>query len=136
MPKFTYPNGYTFTAKRQVDGVLIDPTLPRNFDNTPNEKRPDTQARWWGFPFVRTMTVEEWDSFYAKRTDEHDDAGRKEWNEKGRAAWLAAWPSGTRYETRCLDGGAWDRSTSWGMFGTLEEAVACAKTGPARRAQP
>jgi hypothetical protein len=44
-----------------------------------------------------------------------------------------AWPGGLRYDTYCLDGGAWDRPTAWGKFGTLEEAIACAKEGPAWR---
>jgi hypothetical protein len=43
------------------------------------------------------------------------------------------WPQGVRFDTYCLDGGAWDRPTAWGKFGTLEEAIACAKTGPAWR---
>lgn len=34
---------------------------------------------------------------------------------------------------RCLDGGAWDRSTNWGTFPTIEAAVAEAKL---RVAQP
>ncbi len=33
------------------------------------------------------------------------------------------------YVVRCLDGGAWDRSTNWGKFDTLEEAVSQAKAG-------
>lgn len=33
------------------------------------------------------------------------------------------------YEVRCLDGGAWDRSTNWGKFPTIEEAVGRAKAG-------
>ena len=46
----------------------------------------------------------------------------------GRAAkWLEAWPTGNRFDTYCLDGGAWDRPTAWGKFGTLEEAIQCAK---------
>lgn len=90
MPKYSYKDGTTYTAKSQVDGVLIDPKLPARFDNTPNEKRPDSQTKWWAFPFIVT--------------------------------------DGEAYETRCLDGGAWDRSTSWGTFAKLSEAVARAKT--------
>lgn len=133
MPKYRYKDD-TYTAKDQVEGVLIDPILPRNFDSTPNEKRPDSQTKWWGFPFIVTMTVEEWDAMYAKRSDEHAEAGRKHW-EEARPKWMEAWPTGTRYETRCLDGGAWDRSTSWGMFPTVEAAVECAKTGPRWRSK-
>ena len=132
MPKYIYTDGTHYIAKNQVDGVLIDPKLPARFDNTPNEDRPDSQSKWWGFPFIVTETVAQLDTYYAKRTDKYADDGRKGW-EEGRPRWMETWPSGTRYEVRCLDGGAWDRSTSWGMFATIEEAVACAKTGPAWR---
>jgi hypothetical protein len=37
------------------------------------------------------------------------------------------WPGGVRYDLRCLDGGAWDRSTCWGCFATLDEAIAAAR---------
>ena len=77
-----------------------------------------------------TESVEQLDSFYAERSDEYADEGRLAWQAKGRASWMKAWPSGTRYATRCLDGGAWDRSTNWGMFASLEEALACAMNGP------
>ena len=33
------------------------------------------------------------------------------------------WPNGIRFDVRCLDGGAWDRSTNRGQFATLEEAI-------------
>jgi len=32
-----------------------------------------------------------------------------------------------RFVVRCLDGGAWDRSTWWGEFPTVQAAVALAK---------
>jgi hypothetical protein len=122
-----------FSAKDKVDGVLVDPKLPKAFDSTPNDERSPSHQRWWGLPYVVTSSVEEWDRYYAERTDEWAEKGREHWA-KGRPEWMAAWPSGTRYEVRCLDGGAWDRSTSWGMFATLAAAIACAKSGaPWRR---
>jgi hypothetical protein len=104
-------------------GVPFNPTLPPNFDDTPNEGRPQSHQCWWHRPFIRTETVERLDAFYADRTDAHAEVGRKLWAESGRAGWMEAWRSGIRYEVRCLDGGAWDRSTSWGMFPTLDEAL-------------
>lgn len=129
MPRFTL-DGHTFAAENCVDGVLINPSLPEGFDHTANEARPASHAKWWNRPFIVTETVEQLDAFYAERTDEYADEGRQEWQDKGRASWMNTWSSGTRYETRCLDGGAWDRATSWGMFATLEEALACAGSGP------
>ena len=119
-------------AEKIIDGSPIDPILPKDFDDTPNEGRPASHSEWWNIPFIRTQTLEKLDALYATDTEE----ARKLWEEGGRDGWLKAWPSGTRYETRCLDGGAWDRSTGWGMFGTLEEAVRCAKEGPAWRRGP
>lgn len=76
-----------------------------------------------------TEIVANLDRYYAEPTDEHADKGREHWTD-ARPEWMAAaWPGGTRYETRCLDGGAWDRSTSWGMFATLDEALMRAKQG-------
>ncbi len=110
--------------------VPFNPSLPKKFDSTPNEARPAHHRHWWYRPFIRTETIDRLDAFYRDRTDEYAEAGRKLWA-KDRAAWLAAWPRGIRYEVRCLDGGAWDRSTSWGMFATLEEALVCVESGPA-----
>ena len=87
--------------------IPINPRLPANFDSTPNVARPASHLRWWGRPYIVTQ---DWDG--------HGDYD----------AWHKAWPSGTRYNVRCLDGGAWDRSTKWGMFATLEEAIRCAES--------
>lgn len=119
-------NRKRFTAESCIGGVLINPSLPKMFNFTANECRPPSQAKWWHRPFIVTSTVESSDAFYANRTDEYAEAGRQRWNETERANWLKAWPAGACYETRCLDGGAWDRSTSWGSFATLADALACA----------
>lgn len=125
-------DGYRFSAEDRSGDVLINPTLPKGFDVTANEDRPPSHQKWWYRPFIKTETVEQLDRFYAERTDEYADKAREIWKTT-RVKYLAAWPSGTRYETRCLDGGAWDRSTSWGMFATLAEAVECAGSRDPRR---
>jgi len=38
-------------------------------------------------------------------------------------------PDGDEWEVYCLDWGAHDRATWWGVFPTLAEALVCAKTG-------
>ncbi|GKS91585.1 MULTISPECIES: hypothetical protein [unclassified Acidovorax] len=124
---FVHSDGTEFIAEGLALGIPIDPRLPEDFDSTPNSTRPPSHGKWWYLPFIRTETIEAMDAFYAQRTDEHAPAAREFWRE-GRATWLAAWPSGTRYDVRCLDGGAWDRSTNWGSFPTLEQAVECALT--------
>lgn len=108
--------------------VPFNPKLPRRFDDTRNEDRPASHQVWWHRPFIVTYTVDGMDDFYAGRRDEYAEAGRKGWVES-RVKWLAAWPSGIRYDVRCLDG-AWDRSTNWGAFATLDEALECVRAGP------
>lgn len=97
--------------------IPVDPKLPKDFDNTPNEDRPKSHKRWWNRPYIVTCTFLPWPSL----TETEIEVGRKKW--------YASWPSGTRYDVRCLDGGAWDRSTWWGSFATLEEAIRCAEGG-------
>lgn len=70
--------------------IPLDPVLPPNFDNTPNEERSKAHLnRWWDRPFIRTI-------------------------------------SESCFEARCLNGGAWDRSTHLGVAPTVEEARALA----------
>lgn len=129
------PKTFMVKAEKFVDGIPINPVMPKNFDDTPNDARPASHSKWWDVPFIRTTTVEELDAQYASRTDDYAEKARESWIE-GRESWMKAWPSGTRYDVRCLDGGAWDRSTGWGMFATLEDAVRCAKEGPNRDSIP
>ena len=104
-------------AERVIDGIPVNPKLPEGFDGTPNEERPASHDEWWARPYVCIYPCPyEQGSEYLAR-------------------WLKAWPSGNRYDTHCLDGGAWDRPTVWGKFGTLEEAIRCAKDGLAWRSE-
>ncbi len=111
-----------FRADDCVGGVLINPVLPKGFDVTPNDERPASHQKWWNRSYIVSETVEALDRFYGGRTDEYADAGRKHW-EQARPKWLATYPTGIRYEVRCLDGGAWDRSTWRGSFATLDAAL-------------
>jgi hypothetical protein len=92
--------------------IPINPRLPARFDSTPNDARPASHMKWWGRPFIQT---------FGPGNALGDLTG------PAREQWYRAWPSGVRYDVRCLDGGAWDRPTCWGMFATLEDALACAR---------
>lgn len=109
---------YRFQAEQLLEGVLVNPSLPEGFDQTPNDERPASQKKWWHRPFI--VTYADAVSPYAQCSEAEKQAMRRRW--------LEAWPSGTRYDVRCLDGGAWDRSTWWGSFPTLEAALACARS--------
>lgn len=117
------------TAEQVVDGVPINPVLPAGFDNTSNDERPASHQKFWYVPFIVIDTVEEHDAYANDRTDEYADEGRDLWfgSGEGRKKWMEAYPSGARYDVRCLDGGAWDRSTCKGSFDSLELAVGYAK---------
>jgi len=126
---------------REVEGILVDPVLPPDFDDTPNDERDTEQLdQWWGRPFIVTDTFEpeSYDHYVARIRGYgwEPDWDRETWEAnqvKMQKQWDEHYPSGTRYDVRCLDGGAWDRSTWWGSFATLEEAVSCAKSGPSWR---
>lgn len=89
-------------AEKTIEGIPVNPVLPKRFWDTDNERRPASHEKWWFQPFVMTVPNEFWEG-------------------------------GVRFDTWCLDGGAWDRPTAWGKFGTLEEAIRCAHEGPAWR---
>jgi hypothetical protein len=119
---------------RIVHGIDVDPKLPRRFEDTPNDDRPASHQKWWHRPYIETYTWERMSSGAPGPANVTDDE-RARWFAEWREKWFQAWPSGVRYDVRCLDGGAWDRPTCWGMFQTLDEAVACAQDGPRWKAE-
>ncbi|MGB3222960.1 MAG: hypothetical protein WBB23_09175 [Desulforhopalus sp.] len=100
----------TLKAFREYE-YPVDPPLPKRFSDTPNEDRPDWQEELWDRPYIERQEC------FANTLE-------------GKESWFKAWPTGIRYDVRCLDGGAWDRPTAWGMFKTIEEAFKCCKEGP------
>lgn len=122
------------------EGFPLNPTLRDSFDSTPNELREDAEMNdWWGLPYIISYTWEgqkEYNQKHLENIKEHnpellekvikDLSGAKE-------RWFERHPSGVTYQIRCLDGGAWDRSTHWGQTDNLEVAVQIAKNGPAWR---
>ncbi|CCO48443.1 conserved hypothetical protein [Vibrio nigripulchritudo SOn1] len=118
-----------------VKGVFINPNLRNDFDSTPNEERDDLETEhWYGRPYIVTDDgySESYSEFVARMTRYNSDyvpESESEFNERKRKldeSWLQAYPTGIRYEVRCLTGGSWDRSSSQGMFPSLKEAIDCA----------
>jgi hypothetical protein len=121
----------------------INPKLPPRFYITPNDERSQAEIlEWWNKPYIVTLDADDEEAF----TRQHQARLRAEFPDladpnvealvaKHRADWLAAWPSGTSHTVDCLDGGAWDRPSVWGVFGTLEEALKCCEIGPPWRQQ-
>lgn len=118
---------YDYFAENCIDGILINPKLPKNFDVTDNTKRPESHQKFWWLPFVTAGSVQELDDYHTNRTDEFGEKSRSDWFEKGgREDFLKHYPTGMQYCVRCLDGGAWDRSTNYGFYADFEEALATA----------
>ena len=128
---------YTF----EIDGILVNPELPEDFDITPHEERDrDELHEWWDKPYIEIeeFDQESWIEHYHRlKSNDYgepwsdEQIGTKEDYmknlEERRKSWFKRWHTSFRYEVRCLDGGAWDRSTCHGMFATFEEALSVAK---------
>lgn len=123
---------YTF----ELDGIYINPELPEDFDITPHDERDEDMDWWWHKPYIiiEEFESESWEEHYYRLksynwSDEKigtKDNFEKE-QEKSKKNWYKKWATGFRYSVRCLDGGAWDRSTNYGSFATFEEAIEVAK---------
>lgn len=135
MRRIITPHGHILAEAKvgPLPGIPVNPKLPAGFDSTPNQDRPDSHRKFYGWPYIVTETAERLESRLNDAADKYAQVRRDYWEHEGRAKWFKDWPSGTRYEVRCLDGGAWDRSTCWGSFASLEAAVECAISGPTWR---
>lgn len=130
-----WPQNQQMVAERYP----INPTLRHWFDQTPNAERESQElAHWWDLPFILTDTWEDQEAVIRNhqarlRANGYESALSADQVEAQmpvrRAEWFKSWPSGTRYEVCCLEGGAWDRSTHWGIVATLEEAVTKCSAG-------
>lgn len=124
-----------------MTAYLINPQLPERFQITPLSERSEAEIQaWMNVPYITTETLDDVEA-HTRKNEERLKVQAPELVspdvealvEKHRASFLASWPSGTRYTVECLDGGAWDRPSWWGDFGSLEEAQYCCQDGPARR---
>jgi uncharacterized short protein YbdD (DUF466 family) len=130
---------YFKNQKNIIDGVAVDPLLPNDFYDTPNEERSTEElANWWGRPFILTQAfIDESYEEYCERMIEFNPDGKwesfEDFNtrrEEERRFWSEKWVGGIRYDVECLTGGAWDRPSLLGSFSTLEEALSLAKKKP------
>ena len=125
---------WLFHAVGLVKGILVDPALPIEYDETNHlQHYGEQRARWRGRPFIKRTT---WNGQYGLKAYElavkaalarfSPTLGGGQPIEALRARWFTAWPSGIRYEVSCLDGSDLDRAISWGTFATMAEALDCA----------
>jgi len=119
----------------EIDGIYINPELPEEFDVTPHEERDEEMNYWWDKPYIEIVELsqESWIEHFYRLKDDFisEELGTEEEYkkrlEKDKISWFETWHTGFRYCVRCLDGGAWDRSTNHGMYATFEEALQVAK---------
>ncbi len=124
-----------------VDGIYINPQLPKDFDITPHDERDEEMNWWWDKPYILIDELEQesWEEHYyrLKSDDEFgepwsdEEIGSKEdWLrhlKEQKENWYKKFPMGFRYTLRVLDGGAWDRSSWKGTFDNFDEALKMAK---------
>ena len=132
--------------KNVIDGIPIDPILRDEFDVTDNDERPQMEINdWWGKAYIRTDTwgdnEESYEEYFARLQQFNSERKARDMSliqletkeeftarvQRQKESWFNEFPSGTRYMVRCLDGGAWDRSTNKGSYPFLEEALQVAK---------
>ncbi|ODS23595.1 hypothetical protein AB835_08260 [Candidatus Endobugula sertula] len=132
-----YLEKYRPVHQELVEGFPVNPTLRPDFDSTDNNERDPLEIEdWWGKPYIVTDEYWQADDSYSDYVERMSDPKVKDLISKvdteeefckrmddDKKSWFEHWPTGTRYEVRCLDGGAWDRSSSKGMFSSLELAI-------------
>ncbi len=115
-----------------IKGVPFNPSLPDGFSSTPHDERDPQEVRdWWGRSYIQQYTWAEMTEAYSDYLNRVETFGLEPQThaeflkdqEAQRVSWFESWPTGVRYDVRCLDGGAWDRPTGISMVGTLEEAL-------------
>lgn len=119
-------------------GYPINPVLRVHFSSTPNDHRvPQELEDWWGLPYIRSTTWQQIEADirrgHEKQKSRLTPTEAEAEIEADRADFLSFNPDGVRYTVLCLDGGAWDRPTKWGVFPSLDDAIACCENGPAWR---
>ena len=123
--------------------IEIDPNVPEWMDDKDlNDRSEEHMNEWFGKAYIRTQKFGD-DSYqeYCDRmayTQADDYLGdykldtEEEFNTrrtKDLKSWCAKWgDDGIRYTVRCLDGGAWDRTTNHGSFANVDEAIALAES--------
>ncbi len=112
----------------KVDGICIDPEMRWGFNSTDHNERERKEIDdWWDVLFITTQGWSR-DTYleYTNRMNGHDIEDEEDWNQsraEQMKQWFEHYPDGFRYDVRCLDGNAWDRSTNCGHFDNLQSAL-------------
>jgi len=132
MAQYHFKDKHKFeNQKNIVEGIAINPELPKEFFSTDNNDRENIELEnWWRRAFIRTQEFFNvgYEQYVqnSKTYGDGDIITLEEFNkdlEDRRESWNKHWKTGTRYDIYILDGGARDRPTSKGKVGSLDEAI-------------
>jgi hypothetical protein len=133
-------DGLLFYAVDLIEGVLVGPALPAEFEDPDNQQHTEVQiSRWWNRPFIERSI---WDGPYGLEAGHRNGQAAlaqilpelavrdvEEYIAALKGFWFSDWPAGVRYEVRCFDGAAPGCVTSWGTFISMSETLDCALGG-------
>ena len=129
-----YAERHYYDNQQKVEGIPINPVQRYYFDMTPHDKRNKKEVDdWWEQPFIVTESfgVDTYKEYLLRMKDSENIETEEEFNKRRNASkksWEETWQGGIRHTVRCLDGGAWDRSTWKGAFNTMDDALALAES--------
>ncbi len=120
----------------EIQKIRVNPKQRKYFDSTPNEDRTQKELQeYWDKPYIIIDELQQksWIEHKIRLQEMGWDAEKigskeafQERQKESRLDWTKNWGV-HRYSVRCLDGGAWDRSTNHGCYRTFEEALQVAK---------
>jgi len=103
-------------------------------DATDNDIRSELEkTHWWGRAYITTeeFTRDTYKEYLVRMKNSTTVETEKQFNSNrvnDRKSWFCHWGNdGVRYNVRCLDGGAWDRSSNKGFFDNLDDALILAR---------
>ena len=120
---------HEYSAENCIDGVLINPLLPDDFDSTPLAARSsEHMAAWYNLPYIVTS------AYQADNYKDYCDRCLSTYEPMtedafmfviadSKAKWFEDYPSGKVYWIYCLTSGCWDRPTFWGLVDSLDGAI-------------
>lgn len=129
-----YAERHYYESQRKIEGIPLNPVQRYYFDMTPNEERDQREVDdWWDQPYIVTEVFEKdiYKDYLVRTKDNLKIETEDEFNKRQKISateWEKAFPGGIRYDVRCLDGGAWDRSTWKGSFDNINDALELAKS--------
>jgi len=129
-----YAERHYYDNQQKVEGIPINPVQRYYFDMTAHDDRDQKEIDdWWEQPYIVTESfrVDTYKEYLVRMKDSENIETEEEFDKRRNASkksWEEDWKGGIRYTVRCLDGGAWDRTTWKGSFDNMDDALKLAKS--------